>query len=451
MIIHSDLDKLISVLPTYIKEYLQNHKNQRKLVEIIVDLGRRPEGRFTYGTEYIADKIVSWQDFEYCLKRLGNFNNENRAGIKQTLHRISCIKNRQGSIIGLTYRVGRCVIGSVSIIRDLLNTNDSLLLLGKPGIGKTTVIREISRVFADEEKKRVVIIDTANEIAGDSDIPHIGIGQARRLHVYHSENQHEVMKESIENHTPQVIIVDEIGTELEVMAARTMAEKGVQFIGTAHGKSLENIIKNPILSELIGGIQSVILSDEEAKRRKTQKTVLERKTLSAFQVAIELNTKNFWTIHEELENSVDFILEGLQPKLQTRVINIDGQVIIKSRNEDFNQTSFIKSVHSPLTIQVLKFLPKEKKCKNLSIYSYFLSTNRIIKICKILFIKPLLTKKIDEADIILVSKKYFKENNIFQNDTNKIIKKVYLITSNNSNQIKHVLKIIIKKICLVSN
>ena len=351
MIIQSDLDKLIQVLPTYIKEDLQNNVNKTRLIEIIIDLGRRPEGRFLYGTEYISNKIVSWQDLDYALKRLGTFSNENRAGIKQTLHRISCIKNRQGIIIGLTFRIGRCVIGSLSIIRDLLESTNSLLILGKPGIGKTTLIREISRVLSDEGEKRVVIIDTANEIAGDSDIPHIAIGRARRMQVSQSENQHHVMKEAIENHMPQVIIVDEIGTELEALAARTMAEKGVQFIGTAHGNSLESLIKNPVLSELIGGIQSVTLSDEEARRRGTQKTVLERKALPAFQVAIELNHKNFWTIYETLEDSIDNLLQGLQPKLQTRIVSNQGNIKIKYTNISFNQSSFFK----PLYIFILNF------------------------------------------------------------------------------------------------
>jgi stage III sporulation protein SpoIIIAA len=466
MIIHTDLEKLILILPTYIKEHLQSHSNKKNLVEIIIDLGKKPEGRFSYGTEYLGDKIVSWQDLEYCIKRLGVFNNENRAGLKQTLHRISCIKNRQGIVVGLTYRIGRCLIGSLSIIRDLLETSHSLLILGKPGIGKTTLIREISRVLADEKEKRVVIIDTANEIAGDSDIPHIGIGQARRLHVSHSENQHEVMKEAIENHMPQVIIVDEIGTELEAMAARTIAEKGVQFIGTAHGNTLENLIKNPILSVLIGGIHSVTLSDEEARRRKTQKTILERKTLPAFQIAIELNSKNLWTIHEELDSSVDILLEGLQPKLQTRVLNLKGQVIIKYRNLDFNRISFSKSLHSNFKRQILKSRPKSekleilkkrkktfsflalqkrKKIKELKIYSYFISSNKLYKICKTLLIKPLLTKKVEEADIVLVSKKYFKKNINLQNLLNQINIEVYLLNSNDFQQIKSILKYIVKK------
>jgi stage III sporulation protein SpoIIIAA len=476
MIINNDLDKLIKVLPTYIKENLQNHVNKTKLLEIILDLGRRPEGRFLYGTEYLSEKIVSWQDLDYALKRLGTFNNENRAGIKQTLHRISCIKNRQGMIIGLTYRIGRCVIGSLSIIRDLLESTSSLLILGKPGIGKTTLIREISRVLSDEVEKRVVIIDTANEIAGDSDIPHVGIGKARRMQVSQSENQHHIMKEAIENHMPQVIIVDEIGTELEALAARTMAEKGVQFIGTAHGISLESLIKNPVLSDLIGGIQSVTLSDEEARRRGTQKTVLERKALPTFQIAIELNDKNFWTIHENIEDSIDNLLQGLQPKLQTRVLKNQGSVQISYTTTNFNLSKFFRPRLKPK--QIFRSLPSIKnniklgtKIKNntyffkenyeniietkytrqLLLYSYYLSIKKINKISKILGIRPLLTKKIEEADVILVSKKYFKKNFKLQQLVKETKIACYLVNGNTQNEITSVLKYILRKKILRNN
>lgn len=476
MIINNDLDKLIKVLPTYIKENLQNHVNKTKLLEIILDLGRRPEGRFLYGTEYLSEKIVSWQDLDYALKRLGAFNNENRAGIKQTLHRISCIKNRQGLVIGLTYRIGRCVIGSLSIIRDLLESTSSLLILGKPGIGKTTLIREISRVLSDEIEKRVIIIDTANEIAGDSDIPHVGIGKARRMQVSQSENQHHIMKEAIENHMPQVIIVDEIGTELEALAARTMAEKGVQFIGTAHGISLESLIKNPVLSDLIGGIQSVTLSDEEARRRGTQKTVLERKALPTFQTAIELNDKNFWTIHENIEDSIDNLLQGLQPKLQTRLLRNQGSIQISYTTTNFNLSKFFTQKLKPK--QIFKSSPSIKnnfklgtKIKNntyffkenyesivetkhtrqLLLYSYYLSTKKINKISKILGIRPLPTKIIEEADVILVSKKYFKKNVKLQQVVKEIKIACYLVNSNTQNEITSVLKYILRKRILRNN
>merc|ERR1739838_488405 len=256
--------------------------------EIVLDLGRRPEGRFTTGFEYLSQKVISWQDLDYVIKRINKFSGENRAGIEQTLHRISCIRDRKFLINGLTCRVGRAIFGKISVIRDLLESEKSILILGKPGIGKTTIIREIARVVSDELGKRVIIVDTSNEIAGDSNVPHSGIGRARRMQVPKTELQDKIMLEAIENHMPQVIIIDEIGT--------------------AHGNCLENLIKNPSLSDLVGGIQHVTISDEEAKRKGTQKSILERKSYSTFQTIIEVNNASSWTIHENVMNSVDLIL-----------------------------------------------------------------------------------------------------------------------------------------------
>src|SRR5210317_1563637 len=299
----NELEKLIDNLPLFVQTNLLNHNRYTELVEVILDLGRRPEARFINGSEYLSQKIVSWQDIDYITKRISKFSNENRAGVERTLHRISCIRNRQFFINGLTCRVGRAVFGTISVIRDLLESEKSILILGKPGIGKTTIIREISRVLADEMSKRVIIVDTSNEIAGDSDIPHFGIGRARRMQVSTTDLQHKVMIEAVENHTPQIIIIDEIGTELEVLATRIITEKGVQLVGTTHGNCLENLIKNPSLSDLIGGIQYVTLSDEEAKRRGTQKSILERKAYPAFEIVIEINNPTSWIIHENVKVS----------------------------------------------------------------------------------------------------------------------------------------------------
>ena len=251
MNIDNDLEKLLKNLPFFIYQHLYNYSNKDNLIEIVLDLGRRPEARFTTGPEYLSQKIISWQDIDYITKRISKFSGENRAGIERTLHRISCIRNRQFLINGLTCRVGRAIFGTISIIRDLLESGKSILILGKPGVGKTTIIREIARVLSDEIEKRVIIIDTSNEIAGDSDVPHTGIGRARRMQVQKTDLQHKIMLEAIENHMPQVIVIDEIGTELEALAARTIAEKGVQLVGTTHGNCLENLIKNPSLSDLI--------------------------------------------------------------------------------------------------------------------------------------------------------------------------------------------------------
>lgn len=338
----NELEKLIETLPFSLQEYLNTHSFKHDLIEIVLDLGRRPEARFTHGPEYLSPKSISWQDIEYMTQRISNFSNENRAGIERTLHRISCIRNRQYLIYGLTCRVGRAVFGTISAIHDLLESEKSILILGRPGVGKTTIIREIGRVLADEMEQRVIIIDTSNEIAGDSDIPHFGIGRARRMQVSKTEFQHQVMIEAVENHMPQVIIIDEIGTDLEVLAARTIAEKGVKLVGTTHGNCLENLIKNPSLAELIGGIQYVTLSDEEAKRRGTQKSILERKFYPTFEVVIEINSSNCWTIHEDVSSAVDLVLRNISGMEQIRQLSLPEKVEIKCQNSPSSSNFFLK-------------------------------------------------------------------------------------------------------------
>jgi stage III sporulation protein SpoIIIAA len=328
MQITDDLDKLLEILPLTIRQSLEQQTDKSSLIEIVLDLGRKPEARFAERNCYLSDQIVSREDLEHCIARVGQFSGDNRAGIECTLHRISAIRNRQGQIIGLTCRIGRAVFGTILMIRELVESGQSILLLGRPGVGKTTALREIARVLADELNKRVVIIDTSNEIAGDGDIPHPAIGRARRMQVARPELQHQVMIEAVENHMPEVIIIDEIGTELEALAARTIAERGVQLVGTAHGNFLENLIKNPTLSDLIGGIQSVTLGDEEARRRGSQKTVLERKAPPTFQIAVEMWERQKWVVHEDVGQTVDYLLRGKQPIPQVRQVDDQGKVSI---------------------------------------------------------------------------------------------------------------------------
>ena len=318
MLLADDLKQLLDVLPKFISVPLEKHPYNEQLIEIVLDIGRRPEARFANSSEYLSYKTVVWQDLDYILKRLGKFSGDNRAGIEKTLHRISALRNRKGNVIGLTCRIGRAIFGTVSIVRDLLEQKKSILLLGRPGVGKTTAIREIARVLSDGMKKRVIIIDTSNEIAGDGDLPHPSIGKARRMQVSSHQNQHEVMIEAVENHMPEIIIIDEIGTELEATAARTIAERGVQLVGTAHGNTLENLIKNPTITDLIGGVQYVTLGDEEAKRRGSSKSILERKAPPTFDIAIEIHDPKTWVIHESIENSVDLLLQGQSLPTQKR-------------------------------------------------------------------------------------------------------------------------------------
>lgn len=325
----TEIQLLLSALPPHITEAIMGAGDEHDavdLLEIVMDLGRLPEARYLGRERFLSDREVTQQDIDYVIARIGEFGEDNRAGIPRTLHRISAIRNRRGQVIGLTCRVGRAVFGTVTIIRDLVETGQSILLLGKPGTGKTTLLRETARVLAEELRKRVVIVDTSNEIAGDGDIPHPGIGRARRMQVPRPAEQHAVMIEAVENHMPEVIVIDEIGTELEAMAARTIAERGVQLVGTAHGNTLDNLMVNPTLSDLVGGIQAVTLGDEEARRRGTQKTVLERKAPPTFDVLVEIQSWDRVIVYDDVAAAVDAILRGEDPPAEERWRDTDGVV-----------------------------------------------------------------------------------------------------------------------------
>ena len=308
--ITDDLEALLAALPPGIHNAVNRLENRSELLEIVMDLGRFAEGRFPEGEVILSTQPITSGDLEYVVERIGEFGDDNRAGIERTLHRISALRNRKGKVVGLTCRIGRAVLGSIALIRDIVEQGQSILILGRPGVGKTTLLREIARVLADEANKRVVVVDTSNEIAGDGDIPHHGIGRARRMQVARTAEQHAVMIEAVENHMPQVIIIDEIGTELEAAAARTIAERGVQLVATAHGNSLGNLLVNPTLSDLVGGIQTVTLGDEEARRRHTQKSILERKAPPTFDVVVEQQSWEELIVHRDVADTVDSMLRG---------------------------------------------------------------------------------------------------------------------------------------------
>nr|YP_009297908.1 hypothetical protein Plocam_010 [Plocamium cartilagineum]AOM67846.1 hypothetical protein Plocam_010 [Plocamium cartilagineum] len=449
MLIADDLYELLEVLPDFIRQPLEKHPYRKLLIEVVIDLGRRPEARFPDGPEYLSHQFITWQDLDLCLKRVGHFSGDNRSGIERTLHRISSIRNRKGNIIGLTCRVGRAIFGTISIIRDLLETGQSLLLLGKPGVGKTTAIREIARVLADEMEKRVVIIDTSNEIAGDGDIPHPAIGRARRMQVERPELQHQVMIEAVENHMPEVIIIDEISTELEALAARTIAERGVQLVGTAHGNFLESLIKNPILSDLIGGIQYVTLGDDEAKRRGSQKSILERKASPAFQIAIEIHHRDSWIVHEKVDQAVDQILQGSKLFVQRRKFIRNGSISIECEeslfknftsnytplnyNSKWNNTRSINFLHSNSNLKSFRNSVKQinnvltdgdsindlikytsirssTNLKHISLYAYSINIQHIEAVINTLKLPFILTRDLMKADVILALRSSVKQN-----------------------------------------
>ena len=325
IVVTDDLDLLLDALPPRIR-LAARRQGVENLLEIVLDLGRLPEARYADDVEELDQEPVTAEDLAYVVGRIGTFGDDNRAGIERTLHRISAIRNRRGEVVGLTCRVGRAVQGTVALIRDVIEQGQSILILGRPGVGKTTLLREAARVLADELGKRVVVVDTSNEIAGDGDIPHPGIGRARRMQVAHPAEQHAVMIEAVENHMPEVIVIDEIGTELEAQAARTIAERGVQLVGTAHGRTLDNLLLNPTLADLVGGIQAVTLGDEEARRRGTQKTVLERKAPPTFDVLVEQEERHLVGIHLDVAAAVDALLRSEAPQRQMRERLPDGSI-----------------------------------------------------------------------------------------------------------------------------
>ncbi len=327
--ITDDLELLLDVMPPRLRQVIEPRPDKASLVEIVLDLGRLPEVRYPDRGETVSDQAVSHDDIAWVVARVGRFGKDNRAGIERTLHRVSAIRNRVGDVIGLTCRVGRAVFGTVDILRDVIESGKSMLLLGRPGVGKTTLLREAARVLADELSKRVIVVDTSNEIAGDGDIPHPGIGRARRMQVPSPDEQHGVMIEAVENHMPQVIVIDEIGTAAEALAARTIAERGVQLVATAHGNTLDNLLQNPTLSDLVGGIHAVTLSDEEARRRGTQKTVLERKAPPTFDVLIEIQDKDRLAVHDDVAEVVDRFLRDVPPRPELRTRTPEGGVEIR--------------------------------------------------------------------------------------------------------------------------
>lgn len=460
MTITDDLQKLLDILPQDLRQVLEDHPKRDYLVEVVLDLGRRPEARFPNQAEYLSEQPVTQEQIDDCIQRVGTFGGDNRAGIEQTLHRISAIRNRTGKIIGLTCRVGRAVFGTIGMIRDLVETGRSILMLGRPGVGKTTALREIARVLADELNKRVVIIDTSNEIAGDGDVAHPAIGRARRMQVAHPELQHQVMIEAVENHMPEVIVIDEIGTELEALAARTIAERGVQLVGTAHGNQIENLIKNPTLSDLVGGIQAVTLGDDEARRRGSQKTVLERKAPPTFEIAVEMLERQRWVVHESVADTVDTLLRGRQPSPQTRTVDDNGKVSITRQlsvvngrgavNQAGGEDSFASSRQSngwrssgqmvalpPPSLErervtgrsefdrlldesfnytdTIDFSGGKKPGPNgedlpLHVYPYGVSRHQLEQVISVLSLPVVLTKDIDSADAILALRSHVKNH-----------------------------------------
>lgn len=487
MQVTDNLDKLLTIFPDSIRSKLdeQIESDSDKLIEVVLDLGRLPEARFSDRSSYIRDQPVTKDEIQHCIERVGMFSSDNRAGIERTLHRISAIRNRTGDIIGLTCRIGRAIFGTIVMIRDLVETGHSILLLGRPGVGKTTALREIARVLADDLEKRVVIIDTSNEIAGDGDVPHPAIGRARRMQVARPELQHQVMIEAVENHMPEVIVIDEIGTELEALAARTIAERGVQLVGTAHGNTVENLIKNPTLSDLVGGIQSVTLGDDEARRRRTQKTVLERKAPPTFAIAVEMLERQRWVIHDDVSGTIDTLLRGIEPPAQVRTVDDSGEVTIiheESKSPFKPLPSRNLNGVTPLHPQGLrasgKMIPlslhqgKAKRDNNsefehllarswqtkepnseklrtpgpngedhpVYIYAYGIGRSQIEQVVDVLDLPIVLTKDLDEADAVVALRSQIKHHSKLRNIAKDRHIPIYTVKSNTIPQVTRIFR-----------
>jgi stage III sporulation protein SpoIIIAA len=389
-----DLDALMEALPAEIVDQLRSFADRSDLLEVVMDLGRRPEARFAHGEEVLLEREIGEADIAHVVDHIGAFGGDNRAGIERTLHRISAIRNRGGKVVGLTCRIGRAVFGTIDIIRDHVESGQSILLLGRPGVGKTTMLREVARVLADDLGKRVVVVDTSNEIAGDGDIPHPGIGDARRMQVRTPTEQHAVMIEAVENHMPEVIVIDEIGTELEAAAARTIAERGVQLIATAHGQTLENLLVNPTLNDLLGGIQSVTLSDEEARRRGTQKSVLERKAPPTFDVLVEIQDRDRVAIHMPLADTVDAALRGPLPTPKIRVRTREGRVI--------------SNVETPLVVQPEAVPATGPVQKPLGIFPFGVSRHHVEQTIRELDLPVRVLGNLDGAGAVLTLKNHYR-------------------------------------------
>ena len=465
--ITDDLHALMAVLPERIREALKEADDSENLVEIILDLGRQPTARYVNSEVTLGLEEVTRADIDTMVANIGEFDADNRAGLERTLHRISAIRNRHNTIVGLTCRVGRAVYGTIDILEDLLASGKSILLLGKPGIGKTTMLRESARVLAEDH--RVIIVDTSNEIGGDGDVPHPAVGQARRMQVAKPSLQHEVMIEAVENHNPEVIVIDEIGRELEAMAARTIAERGVQLVATAHGRTLENLLQNPTLSDLIGGIESVTLSDEEARRRGTQKTVLERRAPPTFDVLVELEERDRVRVHKDVSEAVDSLVRGNPTPPELRYRNEDDEIVTEqplpfekpgtfipsnrklwgsnsaepvppaqrtTRRQARAQAPVLLPEPMPPTPDQPEVMAQRAALKPVRIYPYGVARNRLMQAAHHLGVPVVVVSTLEEADVLMTLRTYYRSRQQPVVEAESRSMPIYVLRANTINQVE---------------
>lgn len=452
-----DLQTLLAILPVDVRTHIEKQGQEDSLLEVVMDLGRQPTARYVDGEVTLRPEEVTEAEINQVINGIGDFDDDNRAGIARTLHRISGIRNRRGQVVGLTCRVGRAVYGTVDIIEDIVEQGHSVLLLGRPGVGKTTMLREMARILA--EKKRVVIVDTSNEIGGDGDIPHPAVGRARRMQVPRPSHQHETMIEAVENHNPEVIVIDEIGREQEAAAARTINERGVQLIGTAHGNTLENLLLNPTLSDLVGGIESVTLSDEEARRRGTQKTVLERRAPPTFDVLVEIQDRQRVLVHPDVTYAVDAMLRGEQLEVEYRYRDDEGQIQAETGRVDVASTAvtgrrdYARRQRDSISTYVstgnggngqqgngrFQQANAPGAPKEVRVYAYGVARNRLMQAAKRLNVQVNLVDDLAEADVFVTLKSYYRKRRQLIRDAERRHTPVYVLRANTSNQMQNFL------------
>ena len=437
-----DLELLIDALPLRIATPLRAREDLHELLEVVLDLGRVPEARFPYQTVIIDPVEITDADLEYVVERLGQFGDDNRAGITRTLHRFSAIRNRKGKVVGLTCRVGRAVFGTIQIIEDQVLSGKSILLLGRPGVGKTTMLREVARVLADHAHRRVIIVDTSNEIAGDGDIPHPAIGNARRMQVATPTLQHGVMIEAVENHMPEVIIIDEMGTELEALAARTIAERGVQLIATAHGNTLENLVLNPTLSDLVGGVQSVTLGDDEARRRGTQKAILERKAPPTFDVVVEIQTWDRVAVHDNVSRVVDMYLRGLPIVPETRWLDEPGRVVkVRETPSTMRETPITTIADSPVVRTTERVpAPEPEAGPPQKLFLFGVRRDRVEEAAQEAGVAVNVVNELRVADVVLTTKTHYRRGSRVVRAAEEASKPVYVLRKNTAPHVQQFLK-----------
>jgi stage III sporulation protein SpoIIIAA len=469
-----DLHTIVALLPASVRSAIEEIGKEERLLEVVLDLGRQPTARYVDGEKVLRESEVTRAEIDLVVNGIGDFDDDNRAGIARTLHRISAIRNRQGEVVGLTCRIGRAVYGTIDILQDIVEQGQSILLLGKPGVGKTTMLREMARVLADS--KRVIIVDTSNEIGGDGDIPHPAVGRARRMQVRRPSHQHEVMIEAVENHNPEVIVIDEIGREREAEAARTINERGVQLIGTAHGNTLENLLLNPTLSDLIGGIESVTLSDEEARRRGTQKTVLERRAPPTFDVLVEIQDRQRVAVHRNVAEAVDAMLRARPMGLELRYRDEQGEIQIE-REEEIKVAPALTGrrgvrdsqevpARSRRQQQVESGRPQigydsfrradggravagttaktaatakdrdERPVKSLKVYAYGVARNRLFQAARRLSVNIEVVDHLHDADVLVTLKSYYRRRQRIIADAEQRRTPVYVLRANTISQME---------------